>query len=301
MKIYNNCIVLVCNEAFLPHALYLAHKVSRLKKNNYDVIICSGEDLSDKIPKEINFVHIDTEEFTENLPTIPRLQQFTYWRIPAINALTNHYSKILYLDVDIFVDCFDISDIFHIDLKNHIIGAVRDVHQIVRPTRTPREFKGLGLDGGSYFNAGLLLINSNLWRENNAYEKIISISKIHRERLYCHDQSLLNLLVKGQWIELSPVWNWQYSKRNSFITHLVAPKLIHFSGHSKFWNYSDEQIPTRFRENHHNFFNDSTPVDFPLSKINKKTYVGLLKNIWYLRKYHAYVSRFKTHLSVVAH
>jgi len=301
MNKFENCVLLVCNKSFLNYALFLAQNLLHLKNINYDVVICSGENLADLIPENIRFVQIDTEEFTINLPTIPRLQQYSYWRIPAIEALSHLYDKVLYLDVDIYINCQDISILFEIDLCGQMIGAVRDVHQIARPNRMPIEFKALKMKYVNYFNAGLLLIDSALWREKNAYDLITELSKKYTAFLFCHDQSLLNLYAQGNWVEFSPIWNWQYGNRNCFITDIISPKLIHFSGAGKFWNILDTMIPTRYRESYFLYLNQSLPTDFPSSTINLEFFKVFLKNLWYFKKHNAYVCKFKNSYMTINH
>jgi len=301
MNKFENCILLVCNKPFLVYTLFLANKLLDLKNINYDVVICSGENLNDLIPQNIRFIQIDTEEFTNNLPTIPRLQHYSYWRIPAIEAASEAYSKILYLDVDIYINCKDISTLFKIDLCGQIFGAVRDVHQIARPQRMPMEFKALNKKYVNYFNAGLLLVDSKLWRKNDSYKCITGLSKKYTKFLFCHDQSLLNLYANGNWVELSPVWNWQYSDRNCFIIEIISPKLIHFSGAGKFWNISDVNIPTRFRESYYLHLHHSLPADFPCSTIGSDFFKIFLKNLWYFKRHDAYVNKFSNSTITINH
>ena len=301
MSEHNYCVVLVCNESFLNHALFLANNLLKLKNIAYDVVICSGDEISSQVPANIKFIQIETEEFTNNLPTIPRLQKYSYWRIPAIDAVSNSYSKILYLDVDIYINCEDISELFNLDLDGKMIGAVRDVQQITRPNRMPLEFKALNLKFTNYFNAGLLLIDCKKWREQDAFQNIVFLSKKYTNILYCHDQSLLNLLVKGNWVELSPVWNWQYSYRNCFITEVISPKLIHFCGAEKFWNILDVMIPTRYRESYHLYLHQSLPKDFPSGTINFEYFKVFLKNMWYFNKHNIYISKFKNSYMTISH
>lgn len=138
------CVTLVCNEGFLDSALFVVQRLMSCEGQNFDVVICSNDDLSKKLPDFVLFKHIDTEEFTATLPENSRLKKFTYWRIPAIEKLTKVYEKVLYLDTDIYINTRNIGEIFSLDMKHHVLAASLDVHQVVRPTRIPKEFRALG-------------------------------------------------------------------------------------------------------------------------------------------------------------
>jgi lipopolysaccharide biosynthesis glycosyltransferase len=298
MKQHKNCILLVCNKSYLNHALFLAFNLNNTKNINFEVVICSGEDLLDLIPDNIKFIQINPEEFTVNLPTIPRLQEYSYWRIPAIEVASHYYTKILYIDIDFYLNCKDISELFDIDMCGHMIGAVRDVHQITRPKRMPLEFKAANMKFVDYFNAGFLLIDSKLWRDSDAYSKISTISKKYIQILYCHDQSLLNLLIQGNWLELSPRWNWQFTPKNLFIMEFYSPKFIHFSGVEKFWDKNSKSIPIKYLENYCYYFG----IDFKENTMTLSTnykFIVLLKNLWYFFKYMKYLSKFEHPKSII--
>lgn len=301
MKKFDNCIAIVCTETFLDFSLFLASELKKQNFINYDVVICSGDDLSHRMPENVQFFKIDAEQFTKDLPTTPRLQKFCYWRIPAIEVLSEIYEKILYLDTDIFVNGEGIGYLFNIDLKNHVIAAVRDAHQIVRPSRLPIENSALNLGFSDYFNAGFLLINGLRWKSTNSYLKVQEIGRKYPHALTAYDQSLLNLMCDGDWLELSPVWNWQYGYRNCFITDIISPKLIHFCGNGKFWNISDVMIPTRYREAYYLYLHQTLPTDFPLSTINFEFFKLFLKNLWYFKQHTEYVSKFKNAYMTISH
>ena len=73
----------------------------------------------------------------------------------------------------------------------------------------------------------------------------MELAEASPEALFCHDQSLLNLHFYMNWLELSPLWNWQNSDRVNLIGEFVSPYLVHFVGHRKVWNTDDMSIPTQ--------------------------------------------------------
>ena len=243
------CITLVCDQGFLPYAMFVADQLMAVPDRKFDIVISSADDLSvlNPIP-EVRFRRSEVGEFLEGLPLSLRLKQYTYWRLPVINALAKDYNRILYLDADVFITGRNIGALFNLDLRGATIAAVLDVIQRQQEKRMPREFKALGMPLAPYFNAGVLLVDGPAWRNGNCLEKLTEIGRGDPAALPCHDQSLLNILFHNDWLELSPVWNWQYSRKISMMTEHISPEIIHFSGAEKPWSEPHGAIPRRYAE-----------------------------------------------------
>lgn len=108
--------------------------------------------------------------------------------------------------------------------------------------------KELNLQGGKYFNSGLMLINCDYWRENNVFDQLIFLLESRNEVLKMPDQDALNIYFDDQWGELSPKYNAQTSilmrpkaaikEYRGFIDALVDPVVVHFSSPNKQWHLS---------------------------------------------------------------
>lgn len=302
MKPY--CLVLTCDQKYLSPALVLAAQFARLNKPDLDIIICSNDPLESTKYDFLSFRTINVPEFIQALPANERLRQYTYWRIPAIEALTKEYVKILYLDTDLFLNSQEAGALFEIDMRGYAVAAALDVHQIVRPKRRVPEFAALKLPHSSYFNAGVLLIDSIAWQKAGAYCRISEIGSQYGAVFSRHDQSLLNLAFKDDWLELSPVWNWQYSYRNSFVTEWVAPRLIHFSGSQKPWSSTEDAIPKRYCETYISILQalgEELIPTIPNSPKLRSKFSTLVKNLWYYRAHCAHLERFAHDFSTVGH
>lgn len=303
-----NCIILTCDEKFILPAQFICSQLKKATPLNFDIIIASGDNILESISSDYIFLYLDMLSFTNQLPESKRLRHFTYWRIPVIENLSKKYDRILYLDTDIFInDITQINNLFEINMFDQAIAAVRDVHQFTRPNRISNEHLSLGLPLTPYFNAGVLLIQSSCWRKLGLFEKIKELTITHRNHLFCHDQSLLNLASQGKWLELSPIWNWQYSKKNNFLTEMVSPKFIHFAGSTKLWSTPNGETPHRYWQAYQAFLRakgfDQPKHTYPTvsRQIFKIWSLSLVKNIWYFGRYKRYFSRFETPFSVVAH
>lgn len=307
MKDY--CIILTCDQGYVEPALFLVNQLSRDPNKNYDILICSGQDLSlFSTDAKVKTIKIDTETFTDSLPKSARLKEYTYWRIPAIEHLAKSYQKILYLDIDIYMNGHTVADIFEIPMKGAPLAAVRDVHQRTRASRIPNEFKLLGLKNRAYFNAGVLLIDCKSWLKNSCFKKIITYKDKSPESLLLQDQSLLNLVFYNNWLELSPSWNWQYGTKLNFFIEIIGSRFIHFAGENKLWDHPNTDIPKPYWDIYQQFlikYNLQTKkTKYP--NISDKSYAKkiklmLFKNLYYFKRHVKYFSQFKDEFDTIHH
>lgn len=111
--------------------------------------------------------------------------------------------------------------------------------------------------------------------------------------LTAHDQSLLNLAYYKNWLELSPVWNWQLSPRNCRIYALFDVELVHLAGEIKPWSdtheYIDEEFILKYRS-----FSKTQPGEHDVMTSTRSTLKYILKNKWYLKKYQNWIDRFES-------
>lgn len=166
----------------------------------------------------------------------------TYLRILLPKILSSNIHRVLYLDCDLIVDG-DISYLFSVDLDNWAAGAVID-----GGTDDMRNYNRLKyhLEKG-YFNAGVLLLNLDYWRDNNITEEVFSFIAEYPERLRFWDQDAINSVLAGK-IRRLPV---KYNMTDSF--YMIAPPLrqeyldeieqnihnptiLHFATSNKPWN-----------------------------------------------------------------
>lgn len=147
----------------------------------------------------------------------------TYLRVFAPNVVGLDVHKLLYIDVDIILQD-DISKLWHMSTGEHVIAAVQDIAKTVDcDWGGLPNYKELGLDPKTkYFNAGVLLINTDKWREQNISAEIIGALIKYKETVQLGDQYGLNVVFATKWEELDPKWNWFASLEKG------NPSLIHF-------------------------------------------------------------------------
>lgn len=145
-----------------------------------------------------------------------------------INSINRE--KILYLDVDIIVKK-EINNIFKLDLKEKIVGAVEDVSSDVLSNIWKTK---------KYFNAGVLLIDINKWRNENITEKCLEM--LNSNKFIYLDQDILNIVLNNNVNYISPIYNYQYSLSRIFNKGCACKKLnndviiYHFIGSDKPWH-----------------------------------------------------------------
>ena len=146
--------------------------------------------------------------------------------------------RVLYLDADML--CLgDLRPLWETDLRGNVLGAVPDLaipnFSAARGVRCWRELSLPALQ--PYFNAGMLLIDLQLWRESAVTEAVTE--HLGRHRVHFLHQEALNVVLKDRWLSLDFRWNViasQYQRRYSPAgLALTRPELVHFAGRFKPW------------------------------------------------------------------
>ncbi len=257
-----HAICLCCDAAYFPLALFLACQIDRAAPGrDYDICLCSDSALF--LPpafrdRGFRLVTLDPGEDYGALHN-RNLARSTYLRLWLVTALGDDYGHILYIDSDMYLEAGDPGDLFQVDLEGRVLGAIRDMQQWSKPDRHVAEFAALGLPALPYFNAGLMLIDTERFRDENILVRTLDLARDQPEVLYHHDQSLLNGVLRGNFAELSPVWNWQWVGKRGLFSHWADVRLVHFVGHDKPWNDRTGTLAPRYRSHYAAFLGDHFP------------------------------------------
>ena len=133
--------------------------------------------------------------------------------------------KALYLDCDLVVTK-NLDDLFATDLQNYPLAAIRD-------------FGGRAYFGREIFNAGVLLVNNTLWKQENITQKLIDLTNEWHNKVDQADQSILNMLFENKWLELDFDYN-HIVIHKQFTDYQIPegqdyPAIIHYLSHRKPW------------------------------------------------------------------
>jgi lipopolysaccharide biosynthesis glycosyltransferase len=140
-------------------------------------------------------------ELPVNLPLFGHISIATYFRIFLAEVLPKTLDKVLFLDSDMIIrkgirwlwetnlEGYSHAAAINPGLKDHFSNLYQ---QAVNPT---------------YFNAGVLLINLQFWRENAVLSKACNLIRNYGEKLKCWDQDVLNILLNSDWLRVGLTWN----------------------------------------------------------------------------------------------
>lgn len=301
---YRKAVVLCCDQNFLKFATFVVSQIYDLHPNaDFDVCICASEPLDlpatlDALP--VRLCEIPLPDILADAPQSYRINLSSYLRLFVPTAFAKDYDRILYLDSDILLRGGDLSKLLDIDLlAGHPIAAVRTSHQRDNQLKLMPEFKSLGLTPAPYFNAGILVIDVARWLESDVLAKSIELMETRPDVLNMHDQSVLNIVLRDTWSELSVVWNWMYSGRFSYLLESFDPFILHFAGRIKPWNKPNGEFPPKYPNAYRAFFaihypDEAAKMPAPASilavpKFHKKS---LLKQWWDFNGLARYIGRF---------
>ena len=107
----------------------------------------------------------------------------------SIPSIIPNVDKILYLDCDIAVNV-SLRELFEIDIENYYALVCREFLK------------------GDYFNSGVLMINSKLWRDTNIEEVFCEYYDKNYINYKFPDQDLLNDALKGKVKIIDKKWNF---------------------------------------------------------------------------------------------
>jgi lipopolysaccharide biosynthesis glycosyltransferase len=301
---FRKAVFLCCDHDFSKFAAFLIQQIAEKHPTaDFDICLCSEDKI--ELPASlaqlpVRLCQIRIQDTIAQAPVSERINAASYLRLLLPSAFAADYDRILYLDADIFLIGGDLSRLLEVELlAGHPIAAVRTSHQRNKMRRLMPEFKKLRMTPAPYFNAGVLLIDVPRWEGTETLSRALKVISDHPDALVMHDQSVLNLVFRGRWSELSVVWNWMYSGRFSYMIEACDPFLIHFAGRMKPWNTLTGEFPPKYPNAYRDFFLQHYPEAaaqmpvpksiFAAPKFHKKS---LLKQWYDFNRFMPYMTRF---------
>lgn len=191
----------------------------------------------------ICWIPVDLELFRQ-FALLPYTSKLTYARLLIPQVLPNAVSKVLYLDTDLLV-LDDLTPVWKTDLEESVVGAVLDRWNSKIKRSEP------GLEDvprvRDYFNAGVLLINLDRWRNERISERAFEYLVRYPATPFA-DQDALNVACDGLWTRLDPRWNFHdlCAKRIINMRPEQRPGIVHFVGPEKPWNSKIPNVNSSF-------------------------------------------------------
>ena len=195
----------------------------------------------DKLNK-INFYKFDNSGI--NFPKVDgsHVSEATYYRIFIEKYLPENLKNIVYIDADIICQKDPTKDIKStlqvLEKSDHII-SVRTEHY--KNKKNANVYERLLMNNEKYFNAGVMLIDLNKWRENSLTKVLRKKMNEISELIELWDQDILNHYFDGKYNELNNNLNFNLylTEKNSKIKasdeSLNQMIFLHYSGSYKPW------------------------------------------------------------------
>lgn len=199
---------------------------------------------------DLHWATIDLNAISD-LPTHGWINATTYLRLFIPEIVDNGADRALYLDSDLQIEA-SLTNIWNRNLNGRPLGAVRAYGTpYVSSPLGIENYRDLGYSTDTpYFNAGVLLLDLNRWRQNGISDQVLRYLRTYSEDVQMVDQEGLNAVLADNWKPLDLKWNamshlvnfedWTASsfkervrpKRDEL---LQDPYIYHFAGGSKPW------------------------------------------------------------------
>lgn len=209
------------------------------------------------------FLEVSESIASFGLPETEKWPVATWSRIFIPDFLAGESGRVLYCDIDTLV-CQDTQELFRVDLKGKAAGVVLE-----HPSHKNSHFNerlDIPLVCPGYFNAGVMLMDIDVFREKKLVARILDFAETHRDRLTCLDQDALNGALCDEVEPMHHKWNWHdgltrllLKQRSSLgmlrgatlevaVEAALSPGILHYQGSNKPWRYNYRIERGRYKE-----------------------------------------------------
>lgn len=133
----------------------------------------------------------------EGFPVSGHVTVSTYFRLLLPVLLPAGLQRVLFIDSDAIVTD-SLAELWQTPLEGKALAAVPE-HR--------RSCADHGYVFGEYFNAGMMLVDLEVWRQAHLIERGRAFAQAHPDRLRHWDQDVLNHVFAGQWLAVGDRWN----------------------------------------------------------------------------------------------
>ncbi len=200
----------------------MKEKTLRLCRENVRI---SFDDVSDYLSK-----------IKDRLPVRHYYTKSTYFRI-FIAEMFPEYDKAIYIDSDTIVRA-DISELYDTEPGDCLVGACHEQAMVQIDVYGSYAERVVGVSRHNFFNAGIILINSRLWRQTNLLDKFLHYLGEYNF-VVTQDEDYLNLICKDRVYWLDQRWNTAVTEGFKYPYGIDEAKIIHYIMVNKPWHYTD--------------------------------------------------------------
>ena len=153
---------------------------------------------------EFNDVTSYLESISSRLPIRDYYSKTTYFRL-FIAEMFRDYEKAIYIDSDTVV-LGDISELYNYELGDNLVGACNEQAMVQVDEYGTYAEQCVGVDRNKFFNAGMILINCNKFREEKVLDQFINLL-FEYNFVVTQDEDYLNVICKDRVLFIPQVWN----------------------------------------------------------------------------------------------
>lgn len=193
----------------------------------------------------IEFINVaDTfRRLNGNLCVRDNWTEAIYYRF-LIPMLLPQFDKVIYIDGDTVL-LKDIANLYDIDLGDNLLAAVVD--EAVSNFDVFKDYVKSYLDipYTEYFNSGVLVINSHLFRKENLLQQFVNMQKKVVFDV-APDQDYLNVLCRHRVKYIPTMWNKQPIPELEYDEKQIG--LLHYNLNLKPWHFDNVRYENYFWE-----------------------------------------------------
>lgn len=242
-------IFYACDDAFVKYTIVSLSSLIKnaSKKFTYKIYVLNtqiSEDMKNAILTldcdnfEISLVDVNEqlEAIKERLPLRHYYSKTTYYRF-FIAEMFEEYDKAIYIDSDTIVQG-DISKLYDNDIGECYLGACHEQAMVQIDTFGTYVERVVGVSRHNFFNAGIMLLNSKMFREKKILDKFIYYLGQYNF-IVTQDEDYLNLICKDHVFWLDQRWNTELIKDFTYPYDVSEAHILHYIMVNKPWHYED--------------------------------------------------------------
>jgi len=225
-------IISVLDKVTCKVNLHVIHKIEN-KQDFIPPIILQHQNLN-----KVKVMQFNIQEF--EFPNIEgkHVSEATYYRIFFENFIDENVDFLLYLDADIV--CIKDFTTDYVKIKSQIKNSNNIIATATEMSKKEdvETFKRIGMKSSIYFNAGVMFIDVDSWKENNVGNQLINILKHLDFEIKFWDQDIFNKFFDGNYFEIDRSLNSNIfldENKEKIKIKLKNAKLVHFYGKTKPW------------------------------------------------------------------
>ena len=171
---------------------------------------------------------------SDKLPIRDYYSKTTYYRL-FIAEMFDEFEKVIYIDSDTVVTG-DISELYNTQIGDNYLGACHEQAMLQVDAFGTYAERVVGISRYNFFNAGVLLINCEEFRQHSVLEKFVGYLNEYNF-VVTQDEDYLNLICKDHVYWLDGRWNTEIFGEIPY--GISEAKVLHYIMTNKPWHYSD--------------------------------------------------------------